>query len=218
MSPKQWRPPQQRQLYRDVPTPLQPLVIEYCGSNIAINENLKDLSITYDNFGCGGRLRSLNSYISGRFKANILCPIGNTSGLLTSFYLSSGEGTTDQDEIDFEFLGNNKGIVQTNFYVNGTGGHEQWINLGFDCSHDIHTYAIYYNKHKLQWFIDSKLVRTVFRDEQIENFKPYPKKRMFVYVSVWNASYVANGLWTGKWNGKDLPFVAKYSDILVQYP
>lgn len=88
LSPKQWRPPPQKQLYRDIPTPLQPLVIEYCASNIAINENLEDLSITYDKFGCGGRLRSINSYTFGRFKANIKCPIGDTSGLLTSMYLS----------------------------------------------------------------------------------------------------------------------------------
>ena len=53
---------------------------------------------------------------------------------LTSLYVSSGEGSRNQDEIDVEFH---------------TG------------SHKFHTYSIHGNKRKIQWFIDSKLVRTV---------------------------------------------------------
>jgi beta-glucanase (GH16 family) len=217
LSPKQWRPPPQRQ-YRNVPILLQPLLIEYCASNVAVNNHLKNFAITFDQFGCGSRIRSLNSYTSGIFKAYIKCPIGDTSGLLTSMYLSSSEGTNNQDEIDFEFLGNNKQIVQTNFYVNGSGGHELWVNLDFDCSHDYHTYAIHYNKYKIQWFVDSKLVRKVFRNDQLQNQMPYPMKRMFLYVSVWNASSVEDGMWTGKWHGRDMPYTAQYSNVTIQFP
>ena len=217
LNPKQWRPPLQRQ-YRNVPTFLQPILIENCASNIAIDEHVKNFAIAFDQFGCGGRIRSLNSYTSGKFKARIKCSEGDTSGLLTSMYLSSGEGTYDQDEIDFEFLGNNKRIVQTNFYGNGSGGHELWVNLNFDCSEDFHTYAIFYNKYKIQWFVDSNIVRTVFQNDGFDNDGQYPKKRMFLYVSLWNASWIEDGMWTGKWHGKDMPYVAKYSNVTIQYP
>ena len=59
--------------------------------------------------------------------------------------LSSKEGTRDQDEIDFEFLGNKKNSVQLNYYVNGVGGHELIIELPFDCSEDYHRYSIDYS-------------------------------------------------------------------------
>ncbi|KAH9556967.1 hypothetical protein CY35_07G060700 [Sphagnum magellanicum] len=203
-----------------VPVPLQPIVIDYCGSNVDIqdSDNHHEFSILFDSLGCGGRIKSLAKYSTGMFSGKVKCADGDTSGLLTSLYVSSGEGNPLQDEIDFEFLGDNKGIVQTNFYVNGVGGHEQWIDLGFDCSQGFHTYAIHYNTHSIQWFVDSKLVRTVSRSEQVKLQDSFPAKRMRMYASVWNASGVENGAWTGPWRGDDLPFVAKFSDLTIQSP
>ena len=62
---------------------------------------------------------------AGIFSAKIKTPAGNTSGLNCSFYLSSLEGDKTQDEIDFEFLGKDKGIIQTNVYTVGTGNREE---------------------------------------------------------------------------------------------
>ncbi|KAF3795643.1 hypothetical protein EJ110_NYTH04269 [Nymphaea thermarum] len=59
-------------------------------------------------------------YSPEAFGAKIKCPGGNTSGLNFNIYLSSLEGDKSQDQIDFEFLGKDKTIVQTNFYTNGT--------------------------------------------------------------------------------------------------
>lgn len=81
---RQWRPPQQQKLLS-----VRPLVIEYSPNNIATNPDGYD--ITFDKFGCGSRIRSLHAYPSGKFSARIQCAEGDTSGLLTSFYLSSGE-------------------------------------------------------------------------------------------------------------------------------
>lgn len=217
ISPGQWQPPPQAPLRRNVPVHIHPVVIDYCASNIEIHQD-SSMAITFDRLGCGGRIRSLTNYASGRFKGNIKCPEGETSGLLTSMYVSSCEGSKHQDEIDFEFLGDNKRIVQTNFYVNGIGGHEQWVELDFDCSQAFHSYAIHYSKHKIQWFVDQRLVRTVLREQQMEQQKPYPAKKVFLYASVWNASWVNNGLWTGKWRGSGLPYVAKFNDITIEYP
>ena len=36
--------------------------------------------------------------------------------------------------------------------------------------------------------------------------KPYPHKDMYVYTSVWDASFINNGGWCGTYNGNDAPF------------
>lgn len=216
LRPGQWRPPQQRMLAkRGVASPVRPLVIEYSPNNVATNDpDGYGVDITFDKFGCGSRVRSLHSYSSGQFSARIKCAEGDTSGLLTSFYISSGEGSTTQDEIDFEFLGDNKQIVQTNFYVNGTSTNEQWVDLDYDCSSGFHTYAMHFDHRQIQWFVDGRLVRTVVKETQAA----YPVKKMFLYSSVWNASDVNDGAWTGKWHGiAELPFVARFKDVTVRY-
>nr|PNR47945.1 hypothetical protein PHYPA_012418 [Physcomitrium patens] len=212
-----WVPPQQKNVQRTSTNSIRPFVIDYCPWSVAADAE-HDVDITFDKKGCGGRLRSLNSYPSGKFSSRIKCAEGDTSGLLTSFYVSSGEGTITQDEIDFEFLGDNKRIVQTNFYVNGTSDNEQWVELDYDCSSGFHTYAIHYDQHQIKWFVDSKLVRTVVKEDQLRERLPYPTKRMFLYSSVWNASFVNDGGWTGKWHGMgELPFVARFKDVVAQY-
>ena len=69
----------------------------------------------------------------------------------SSLQLSSQEGSGNQDEIDFEFLGAKKDMVQLNVWVNGQmyPGSEVVVPLGFDCSQDFHTYAIYYTDNQI---------------------------------------------------------------------
>lgn len=45
-----------------------------------------------------------------------------------------------------------------------------------------------------------------------ENF---PTKAMFLYASMWDASNIDEGRWTGKYVGCDEPYVCVYKDILV---
>ncbi|KAJ7569310.1 hypothetical protein O6H91_01G071900 [Diphasiastrum complanatum] len=149
IAPGTWKPPALITTVSEVvPVPMRPLAIDYCGSNIFVTET--DTIVTYDRAGCGGRFRSIARYPSGTFTSKVKCAAGDTSGLLTSIYLSSLEGSPIQDEIDFEWLGNKKTVVQTNFYVTGTGGHEVIIDLGFDCSQSYHTYTIAFNNQRTQ--------------------------------------------------------------------
>ena len=41
------------------------------------------------------------------------------------------------------------------------------------------------------------------------------EKAMFLYASVWDASWVAEGKWCGKYCGGDEPYVCVYRDIRV---
>lgn len=121
------------------------------------------------------------------------------------------EGYPKQDEIDFEWLGHNKMGVQTNYYVDGEGGHEEFLNLGFDCSEAFHKYTIRYTNTTITWLVDDEVKRLV-QKYSVPNF---PVKPVFFYASLWNASFVLNGGWTGPWSDQDLPHVIQYRDLRV---
>lgn len=48
-----------------------------------------------------------------------------------------------------------------------------------------------------------------------EEGKGFPERPMFLYASLWDASYIDEGRWTGKYRGTDAPYVCLYKDIRV---
>ncbi|RZC18708.1 Beta-glucanase [Glycine soja] len=96
---------------------------------------------------------------SGTLSALIRCPSGDTSGLNFNLYLSSLEGNKSQDEIDFEFLGRDRNIVQTNYFSEGVGNMEKVHVLGFDASDGFHEYGIVWGSDAIEWRVDGNLVR-----------------------------------------------------------
>eukprot|EP00850_Spirogloea_muscicola_P011720 SM000073S21496 [mRNA] locus=s73:566746:570294:- [translate_table: standard] len=196
-----------------VAVPLSPIVIDYCQNYVKVSGN--DAIIPWiDGTNCGGRIHSVQQYPSGRFTGMIKCPAGDTSGLVTSFYLSSLEGSTNQDEIDFEFLGKSNLMVQTNYYVNGVGGHEVLTNLGFDCSQDFHKYSIAWSSSSITWYIDDVQVRQVQRISG----QPYPVKPSYLYSSIWNAGNINGGGWAGSYSGRDSPYAVSYKELTIESP
>ncbi|CAI5981072.1 unnamed protein product [Closterium sp. NIES-65] len=142
-----------------------------------------------------------------------MIPSGATSGIVSSFYLSSLEGSTTQDEIDFEWLGKNNMQVQTNYYVNGVGGHEVVIDLGFDASQNFHTYAVTYADDSIQWFIDGELVRTVLKSTS----SSFPSMNVYLYSSVWNASFINGGSWAGVYSDPtNAPYTITVKNVNIQ--
>ncbi|KAI3925737.1 hypothetical protein MKX01_003296 [Papaver californicum] len=179
---------------------------EVCTHTLETNE----ITVLYDERG-GSRWRTKTRYQYGTFGANIKCPDGNTNGLNFNLYLSSLEGDKSQDEIDFEFLGNNKGVVQTNHYTDGTGNKEQIHELGFDCSDGFHDYEIKWSKDFIEWSIDGKIIRRDDNEDGVE----FPGKAMFLYASIWDASGINEGGWTGIYEGSDAPYACMYKDVRV---
>lgn len=190
--------------------PLKEIAIDYTPQVCNHCSETNEIAITFDDRG-GARWRSPLRYHYGTFSAEIQCPKGNTSGLNFNLYLSSLEGDKSQDEIDFEFLGKDKTIVQTNYYTTGTGNKEEIHDLGFDCSDGFHEYVIKWFPNVIEWLIDGKLVRRVVR----ESGAAFPEKPMFLYSSVWDASYIDNARWTGPYVGCDAPYVCRYRNVHV---
>ena len=52
------------------------------------------------------------------------------------------------------------------------------------------------------WTVDGNVLRIVTNDGS----KPYPVKPMYMYSSVWDASYVNGGAWCGIFNGANSPY------------
>lgn len=190
--------------------PIKEIAIDYTPEACTHCADSNSITLTFDHRG-GARWRSTTRFLYGTFSSLIQCPKGNTSGLNFNIYLSSLEGDKSQDEIDFEFLGKDKTIVQTNYYTTGTGNREEIHDLGFDCSEGFHEYVIKWGPDLIQWLIDGKVVRRAERNEG----EGFPNKPMFLYASVWDASHIDKARWCGPYVGCDAPYVCLYKDIHV---
>ncbi|KAI9177158.1 hypothetical protein LWI28_011769 [Acer negundo] len=133
-------------------------------------------------------------YGSGFFHIRMKIPEKNSSGVISTFYvgtstLSSTPSSSDHDEIDFEFLGNNGPpyTLHTNLYTNGKGMREQQFRL---------------------WFLVDNVPIRVFKNNT-ENGVSYPSKPMHIMASVWGPS------WTGHIDWSQVPFQAHYQGFHV---
>eukprot|EP00850_Spirogloea_muscicola_P023045 SM000325S12638 [mRNA] locus=s325:32546:35091:+ [translate_table: standard] len=197
-------------LPRRLRTTVEPPIVYDAGEESDVN--LSDpITISMDEEGTG-RARSSNQYGPGvTWTGKVKTPSGQTNGVVTTFYLSSLEGSKDQDEIDFEFLGNQQNKVQVNYYVSGEGGHETMIDLDFNTSEDFHSYAISYQSNKIIWSIDGDSVHEV----DVSSGQALPSKCVYLYFSVWDASSINNGTWAGTTTWASSPYVASYQRITV---
>ncbi len=115
--------------------------------------------------GCNDR-----DYASGEYRTNHFYHYGyfetrlkaaSADGTVTSFFIYTGPTDGNpHDEIDIEILGKNTWQIQINYYALGTGGHEQFIDLGFDAAAEFHTYGFEWAPDAIHWYVDGVLVHT----------------------------------------------------------
>ena len=109
-----------------------------------------------------GEYRTLDTYKYGRYTARFQA--SNIDGTISSLFTYTGpsEGT-DWDEIDMEILGKDTTKIQLNYWRDGKE-HPKLIDLGFDASLDMHTYSFIWHESYIKWYIDDKLVHTVYEN------------------------------------------------------
>jgi len=157
-------------------------------------------SSAYNVFDCG-EFRSVYNYGYGKYEVNMM-PAKNI-GIVSSFFTYTGPSDGQPwDEIDIEFLGKNTNQVQFNYFVNGVGGHEQIVNLGFDASQGYHTYAFDWQPTYIKWYVDGVLKRTV-----TGNSTTLPSHSSKIMMNIWNGVGVDS--WLGAYNGAN-PLYAYY--------
>ena len=162
--------------------------------NIEGTGNKFTMTVKPDANSC--KLQSVGTYSGGRFELK-LKSASKMPGVITAIYLASGEGRKgdeelgDQDEIDFEFKGNEPMTVQTNVFLSGQED-LKIIEMGKDTSAEAHNYAIVWDDAKVDFIIDDENVRSVATGR--------PLKPLKVSMSVWTTM----GGWPGlkKWAGE----------------
>lgn len=151
----------------------------------------------------GARFRS-KKHLKPPFTVSVLVKAAPTSGLVTAFYLSTGEPASGaprtQTEIDFEFLGKDPRSVQTNYFVHGVGDHEERHELSFDTSAEEHKYTVDVSHDIVRWLVDDVKIR----EESFTGVFP----KMYAYLSLWDASQYEE--WAGRVDWSKEPFRAEF--------
>ncbi|KAJ4729054.1 Xyloglucan endotransglucosylase/hydrolase [Melia azedarach] len=179
-----------------------------------ISESGDELSLTIDK-ASGSGFKSKSDYHFARFDIEIKLIPNNSSGLVTTFFVSApGEV---RDEIDLEFLGNVTGepvTLHTNVFAEGQGRRERGFHLWFDASADYHKYSIVWNPQRIIFMVDDKAIRV---HENLMNIGvPYPtRQRMWLYASLWNADQWATQGGRLKTDWSKGPFTVHYRNLKV---
>jgi endo-1,3-1,4-beta-glycanase ExoK len=157
-------------------------------------------SPSWNKFDCAED-RSVNKFGYGKYEVSMK-PAKNP-GIVSSFFTYTGPSDgTQWDEIDIEFLGKDTTKVQFNYYVNGVGGHEYLLNLGFDASQAYHTYAFDWQSDHITWYVDGQAKHTAWGNI------PWNSSR--IMTNLWNGTGVDD--WLQPYNGAN-PLYAYYDWI-----
>jgi beta-glucanase (GH16 family) len=153
-----------------------------------------------------GEYRTNETFGYGTFETNMMAARG--SGTVTSFFLYTGN---PWDEIDVEILGKNTTQMQVNYFVNGQGGHEKVINLGFDAASGFHRYAIEWGPGWINWYVDGAWKWGVNNTGlNVPYGSPMPSHPMQIMVNLWPGIGVDS--WLGRFNYTG-PLYAQYDYV-----
>jgi len=140
-----------------------------------------------------GEYKTINMASYGKF--TFRAKAAAASGVITGLFTYTGPSDNQaHDEIDIEFLGKNTQQVQFNYFVNGVGGHEKLVTLGFDASAAFHSYTIEWLHSMINWYVDGILKYTVHAATGVA----LPGLPQHVFMNLWAATGV-NG-WSGVFN------------------
>lgn len=145
-----------------------------------------------------GEYRTKSRFGYGYFETRMKAAKGD--GLVSSFFTYTGN---PWDEIDIEILGKDTTKVQFNYYVNGKGGHEKLVDLGFDAAQDFHTYAFEWKEGTITWFVDG-----VERHKTSGSVQP--THSMQIMMNLWPGTGVDS--WLNSFDG-EVPKSAEYDYV-----
>ena len=162
----------------------------------------------------GGELRTLDSFLYGRFEVNMKSTQGD--GYVSSFFTyhdhwgnsNPEEWSLLTNEIDIEMTGNLDGSIQ--FTTHHPGDPNSWsysdiIEVDFNPHIEFHDYAFEWTPYSIKWFIDGTEVYS--QNQNIVDDLIYPQKIM---MNLWSAVWFD---WVGQWNAESLPQNSYYNFV-----
>ncbi|WP_377296828.1 glycoside hydrolase family 16 protein [Rhizobium sp. SGZ-381] len=141
-----------------------------------------------------GEIQTRQRYGYGTYEIRMKAATG--SGLNSAFF--SYIGPTDKqphDEIDFEVLGKNTNEVQVNQYISAKGGNEKLVPVAGGADKAFNTYAFIWEKNRLRYFLNGKLVHEVTDPAKIPT---HPQK---IFASLWGSDTFKDWMGTFAYNG-----------------
>ncbi|RKF73772.1 putative extracellular glycosidase [Golovinomyces cichoracearum] len=130
---------------------------------------------------------------------SVIMRAASGQGIISSIVLES----EDLDEVDWEFLGGNGTHVESNYFGKGnitSFDRAIYHPVSFDPRVDFHNYSIHWSSDRIEWWIDSSLVRTL-PYEAANNGYNFPQTPMNVRLGIWAAGDKKNSPGTIEWAG-----------------
>jgi beta-glucanase (GH16 family) len=160
-----------------------------------ITQNGSGLDFSTVSQGDAPTLVTRDYLLYGNVKAVIKTAPG--VGMVSAFILMSDV----LDEIDFEWLGNDKTQVQTNYFYRGiTANYDRGGFSGNPGNQDgFHTYEIDWTESTLRWIIDGVTVRTLNKADT--SAYGYPSTPSQIKIGVWASGDPTNPAGTIEWGG-----------------
>lgn len=149
-----------------------------------------DLRVTQASLGVrnlsAAAVSSRDRFLFGRFEAMLQAT--NVPGLVTGFFLHRD---SPRQEIDVEITGDRPNRMLANVFYNpgsdgakfdyGYRGTPVSIDLGFDASKALHTYAIEWEPDEIRWLVDGRVVHR----RALWDPTPIPHLPMTLHVNTW---------------------------------
>lgn len=142
------------------------------------------------------------------------------TGIVSSIVFESD----DLDEIDWEFLGGNTTVVETNFFGKGnTTAYDRAVYYPVDNPQDdFHTYTVDWNSDRIEWIIDGTTVRTLsYNDPLTVGGTNYPQTPMRLKLGNWCGGCQGEPEGTVQWAGgkttfDDAPYIMYVESVTIQ--
>lgn len=136
----------------------------------------------------------------GRVSARMKTGLG--PGVVTAFILMSDV----KDEIDYEWVGVDLEVSQTNYYYQGIPDYTHSGNITgtSNINQNWHDYEINWTPEKIEWLVDGKVGRTVNKKDtwnKTANRYDYPQTPSRVQLSLWPGGADTNAAGTIAWAG-----------------
>ncbi|KAK3944388.1 concanavalin A-like lectin/glucanase domain-containing protein [Diplogelasinospora grovesii] len=123
------------------------------------------------------------------------------AGVVTAFILLSDV----KDEIDYEFVGTELTIAQTNYYFQGIPNYDNSANISLsDTYNNWHEYEIQWTPDQITWLVDGQVGRVKKRSDTwnaTSNQWGFPQTPARVQISIWPGGADTNAPGTIQWAG-----------------
>ncbi|KAI5844843.1 concanavalin A-like lectin/glucanase domain-containing protein [Tricharina praecox] len=167
-----------------------------------MNSDDGDLLLTMAAKTVGTVMASTRYVWYGNIKATMKTSRG--AGVVSAFIMMSDM----KDEIDFEWIGVDLDVTQTNYYFQGIPDYTHGGNISTSATFDEwHTYEVDWTEDSITWKVDGETGRTLKKSDTYNaTSKQYdfPQTPSRVQLSLWPGGLATNDIGTINWAGGEI--------------